>query len=400
MNQVITTERIPIKMWLDDIEEDALNQAKNVANLPFAFKHIAIMPDAHLGYGVPIGCVLATIDDIIIPFSVGADIGCGMHAVRTSLTEINTDQLKNILGRIRKLIPTGFDHHKEPQDQKLIPYIPIDDLCNHRVIEKKFASALKQLGTLGSNNHFIEVQKGSDGFIWIMIHSGSRNLGYQVAKHYNNIAIKLNRLWYSFVPEKHQLAFLPLHTPEGKAYFKEMSYCVKFAAANRKLMMSRAQQAMTEEIKNVEFKDFIDIAHNYAAIESHFGKNVIVHRKGATRAREGELGIIPGSQGSKSYIVRGKGCRDSFMSCSHGAGRSMSITEAIKTLSFKDEMSKLDKLGTLHTLRNEDDLGESDGAYKDISVVMKNQEDLVDIVVELTPLATIKGKAQRRRKKK
>ncbi|MBE9594299.1 MAG: RtcB family protein [Proteobacteria bacterium] len=392
--------RVPIKMWLNDIEDEALKQLINLANLPFVFKHICAMADAHKGYGMCIGGVLATINNIIIPNAVGKDIGCGMVAVKTSLTEIGTDALKAILERIRKTIPVGFDHHKKPQDQELIPYIPIDDLHNHRVIERELASALKQLGTLGSGNHFIEIQKGSDGFIWIMIHSGSRNLGLQVANHYNNIAIELNKLWYSSVPEKHELAFLPLHTPEGRAYFREMLYCVKFALANRKLMMERTKLAMKEQFPSIEFDSMINIAHNYAAMENHFGKNVIVHRKGATRAYEGELGIIPGSQGSNSYIVRGKGCKDSFMSCSHGAGRSMSITEAIKTLSFDDEVSKLDKLGTLHTIRNKDDLGEAEGAYKDISTVMKNQEDLVDIVVKLTPLATIKGKPPRRKKKK
>jgi tRNA-splicing ligase RtcB len=236
-----------------------------------------------------------------------------------------------------------------------------------------------------------------------MIHSGSRNLGYRVANHYNKLAMSLNKKWYSSVPEKNELAFLPFQKDceESTNYFKEMTYCVKFALANRKLMMTRVLEAFEKEFPDMTFPidNMINIAHNYAALENHFGKNVMVHRKGATRAYEDELGIIPGSQGSKSYIVKGKGNRESFMSCSHGAGRSMSITAAIKTLSFEEEVAKLNALGTLHTLRYEDDLGESDGAYKDISVVMKNQEDLIDIVVELTPLATIKGKMKRRRKK-
>jgi tRNA-splicing ligase RtcB len=391
--------KVPIKMWLDDIEDLALEQTINLANLPFVFKHIAIMPDAHPGYGMPIGGVLAT-RGVIIPNAVGVDIGCGMCAVKTSLTEIETVPLKNILQQIRDTIPLGFEHHKKPQDQKLMPY---DVIQEYPIIQEEFARALKQLGTLGSGNHFIEVQKGNDGFIWIMIHSGSRNLGYRVANHYNKLAISLNKKWYSSVPEKHELAFLPFQRDceESTNYFREMTYCVDFALANRKLMMTRVLEAFEKEFPGMTFPidNMINIAHNYAALERHFGKNVMVHRKGATKAYEGEIGIIPGSQGSKSYIVKGKGCRDSFMSCSHGAGRNMSITAAIKTLSFEEEVAKLDKLGTLHTLRNEDDLGESDGAYKDISTVMKNQEDLVDIVVELTPLATIKGKAQRRRKK-
>jgi tRNA-splicing ligase RtcB len=316
-----------------------------------------------------------------------------MCAVKTPLTEITSESLKRILQQIRNTVPVGFDHHKEPQDRKLMPEygnkLMLDD-CP--IIEKEYLSALKQIGTLGSGNHFCEV------------HSGSRNLGYRVANHYNKLAISLNNKWYSSVPEKHELAFLPFQKDceESTKYFREMTYCVKFALANRKLMMTRVLEAFEKEIPSMAFPidNMINIAHNYAALEHHFGKNVMVHRKGATRAYEGELGIIPGSQGSKSYIVKGKGNRESFMSCSHGAGRSMSITEAIKTLSFEDEMSKLDKLGTLHTIRNKDDLGESEGAYKNISTVMENQKDLVDIVVELTPLATIKGKMKRRKKNK
>jgi tRNA-splicing ligase RtcB len=328
-----------------------------------------------------------------------------MCAVKLPLTQIDADSLKCVLAYIRETVPVGFTHHKEPQNRKLMPeYGNKLMLDGCEIVEQEYLSALRQIGTLGSGNHFIEVQKGSDGFIWIMIHSGSRNLGSKVADYYNKLAVELNKKWYSSVPKKHELAFLPFQKDckESSNYFKEMTYCVKFAFANRKLMMTRVLEAFEKELPDVTpdlIDNMINIAHNYAALENHFGKNVMVHRKGATRAYEGELGIIPGSQGSKSYIVKGKGNRESFMSCSHGAGRSMSITQAIKTLSFEDEVTKLNELGTLHTLRNVDDLGEADGAYKDISVVMKNQEDLVDIVVELTPLATIKGKAPRRRKK-
>lgn len=404
MLKVISSERIPIKLWLDDIEDEALKQAINLANLPFAFKHVAMMADAHKGYGMCIGGVLAT-ENVIIPNAVGKDIGCGMCAVRLPLTEINSEFLKRILAYIRETIPLGFKHHDKPQNRKLMPEygnkLMLDD-CE--IVEQEYLSALKQIGTLGSGNHFIEIQKGSDGFIWVMIHSGSRNLGSKVADHYNKIAVELNRKWYSSVPKEHELAFLPFqkNCKESSNYFKEMTYCVKFALANRKLMMTRVLEAFEKELPEVTsdlIDNMINIAHNYAALENHFGKNVIVHRKGATKAYFGEIGIIPGSQGSKSYIVSGKGCKESFQSCSHGAGRSMSITAAIKTLSFEDEVAKLDELGTLHTLRNEDDLGEAEGAYKNISIVMENQKDLIDIVVELTPLATIKGKAPRRRKK-
>ncbi|NIA10701.1 MAG: RtcB family protein [Nitrospiraceae bacterium] len=400
MIKVITTERIPIKMWLNDVEEGALTQAKNLANLPFSFKHIALMPDCHKGYGMPIGGVLATVNNIVIPFAVGSDIGCGMIAVKTSInikkTPIDIDKLKRIKERIKELVPTGTNHQKEEQDESLMPQ---EDISKYVVVKREYRNALKQLGTLGANNHFIEIQKGSDNHVYIMIHSGSRNLGYRVAKYYDKVAVHLNKLWYSSVPEEYKLAFLPLHTSEGNAYFKEMNYCVKFAFANRALMMHRVQQAIKEQFPNIEFDDMLNVVHNYAAIENHFGKNVMVHRKGATRAHEGELGIIPGSQGSNSYIVKGKGCKDSFMSCSHGAGRSMSINQAIKTLSFEDEIAKLNKLGTLHSIESERDLGEADSAYKDINTVINNQSDLVDIVIKLTPLATIKGKNQIRWKR-
>lgn len=391
MNQVISTERIPIKMWLDDIEEGALTQAKNIANLPFAFKYIVLMPDCHFGYGMPVGAVLATKDNIIIPNAVGVDIGCGMCAIKTSLTEINIDKLKRVVGRIRELVPVGFKHHKEKQDEKLMPYHNVNDLPDCAIVEEEYANALKQLGTLGGGNHFIEIQMGSDGFIWVMIHSGSRNIGYKTARYYNETAIELNKKWYSSVPKEHELAFLPLYSEEGKSYFQEMQYCVKFALANRELMMDRAKQAMKEEFSDVTFDDIINIAHNYASIENHFGKNVVVHRKGATQAYKDQLGIIPGSQGTKSYIVKGKGCELSFKSCSHGAGRKMGRNQARKTLSIEQEVTMLNNLGILHSIRGVKDLDEAPSAYKDINVVMKNQEDLVDIIVELTPLAVVKG---------
>ena len=189
MKQVISTEKIPIKLWLDNIEPEALSQAKNIANLPFAFKHIAIMPDCHVGYGMPIGGVLAT-KGVVIPNAVGVDIGCGMCAIKTSLTEISVNTLKNIITNIRKLVPLGFKHQKTKQDISLMP--SIENLISGGIVEQHFESARKQIGTLGGGNHFIEMQKGSDEHIWIMIHSGSRNIGLKVASHYNDLAKTLN----------------------------------------------------------------------------------------------------------------------------------------------------------------------------------------------------------------
>ncbi len=388
MKQIITTEKIPIKLWLDDIEEGALQQAKNLANFPFAYQHIAIMPDAHFGYGMPIGGVLAT-EDVIIPNAVGVDIGCGMCAVQTSLQEISTDTLKTVLGGIRSIIPLGFKHHKKKQSTRLMPNS--SNNINLPLVTREYEKALTQLGTLGGGNHFIEIQKGSNGYIWIMIHSGSRNLGYQVASFYNKLATKLNTKWKSDIPKQWQLAHLPLSSRQGNEYKAEMEYCVRFAKANRAHMLEKIQDIFQSFCSPVSFSEPINIAHNYAAKEKHFDKEVIVHRKGATRAKIGETGIIPGSQGTTSYIIEGKGNRDSFSSCSHGAGRKMGRKQAQRQLDMKEEIKKLDKLGILHGIRRKKDLDEAAGAYKDIKQVIKNQDDLVTILVSLKPLGVIKG---------
>lgn len=397
--KVISTEKLPIKMWLNDIEDGALEQAKNLANLPFAFKHIAIMPDSHQGYGMPIGGVLAT-KGVIIPNAVGVDIGCGMCAVKTSLTNLDTETLKHIMGEIRKVIPVGFNKHKEKQDRKYLPNLEKSDPNNYsnmyldimpEICRREYNNALKSLGTLGGGNHFIEIQKGSDGHIWIMIHSGSRNLGKQVADHYNKIAIELNKKWYSSVDVKQELAFLPLDSDEGQTYINEMNYCVDFALANRKLMMENIKAIFDRACSYPEYDEMINIAHNYARMENHFGENVMVHRKGATLATEETIGIIPGSQGTKSYIVKGKGNPESFNSCSHGAGRKMGRGQATRDLNLEEEIKKLDDMGVIHAIRGNKDLDEAPSAYKDIDEVMENQKDLVEVLVELKPLGVIKG---------
>ena len=397
MNNVISEERIPIKLWLDDLEEGALEQAKILANLPFAFKYIAIMPDGHLGYGMPIGGVLAT-KGVVIPNAVGVDIGCGMCAVKTSLKNIDREVLKKIMGEIRKVIPVGFKKHKEAQQNP--KGLSMKGFVDYSICEINFDNAMLSLGTLGGGNHFIEIQKGNDGHIWIMIHSGSRNLGKQVADYYNKVAKKLNEKWFSSVNPKHDLAFLPLDSDEGKAYLKEMQYCVDYALENRKLMMSRIQNIFANEfdgndngerISLIGFDEIINIAHNYARMENHFGQNVMIHRKGATLATEKTIGIIPGSQGAKSYIVKGKGNADSFNSCSHGAGRTMSRKKAKEELNLEEEVAKLEEMEVLHTLRSKKNLDEAPACYKDIAVVMENQKDLVEMLVTLEPLAVIKG---------
>jgi len=389
MDNMISTEQKPIKLWLRDIEDGALEQAKNLANLPFIFKHIAIMPDSHQGYGMPIGAIMAT-NGVVVPNAVGVDIGCGMCAVKTSLKSLDQEILKKIMGGIRSKVPVGFSHHPSKQGDWLTDEEK-SELWGWSVIEKEYNSSLKQIGTLGGGNHFIEIQQGSDGFVWLMIHSGSRNIGFKVANHYNKLAVELNEKWMTSVPSKWQLAFLPLDSDEGQCYIKEMQRCVAFAFDSRKLMMDAAKDCIVDVVSDVEFEEMINVAHNFAMMENHFGKNVMVHRKGATRAYKGQLGIIPGSQGTASYIVKGRGNPESFMSCSHGAGRKMGRKQAQRELDLEKEKAALDELGVIHAIRNVKDLDEAPGSYKDIATVMKNQQDLVDIVVELKPLAVIKG---------
>ena len=385
MIQKIETERIPIKLWLDKLEPGALQQAKDLANLSIAFRHIAIMPDAHQGYGMPIGGILAT-KDAIIPNAVGVDIGCGMCSLKTNLKHIEKRDLKEIMEIIRKIIPVGFKHHKGKQDESWMP-APSEDLP---IVNQEYKRALYQIGTLGGGNHFIEIQKGSDGYIWIMVHSGSRNIGFTVANHYHKRAVE-EQAKHKENDTPKDLSYFVNGTKGYENYFKEMNYCIEFALQNRKLMMERIKESFTEVLPDVAFSNFINKPHNFAAWETHFDTKLIVHRKGATRAEEGEWGMIPGSQGTSSFLVKGKGNPLSFNSCSHGAGRLMSRNEARRSLNLKTETDRMNKLGILHALRHSKDLDEAPGSYKNIHEVMAQQEDLVDIQIELTPLAVIKA---------
>lgn len=350
-----------------------------------------ISGNCHTGYGMPIGGVLATSSGEVIPNAVGVDIGCGMGVVKTNFKSLREDELKKMMSIIRKTVPVGKNHHRVAPDEKWMPDIPGQDAMtlNNGVVGSQYDRARHQVGTLGGGNHFMEIQKGSDGFIWFMVHSGSRNVGYRTAKHYTEKAVELNEKYFSTVPK--DLAFFPKDSQEHHDYWTEMEWCTIFAEANRKLMIQKMKEAAMEVTPSVSFSDYINKPHNFAAWENHFGSNVIVHRKGATRAREGELGMIPGSQGTASYIVKGKGNPESFHSCSHGAGRLMSRTAAQNNLDLEAEVKALDDKGVVHAIRSRKDLDEAPGSYKDITKVMENQKDLVEIVIELKPLAVIKG---------
>lgn len=382
---------LPIKMWLGNVEPSAMQQARNLAALPFAFKHIALMPDCHTGYGMPIGGILAAVG-VVVPNAVGVDIGCGMCAIQTSLlvSEFanHTDGWKRVVAAIRKSIPVGRGrNHEQPAERPDLP----DNTGDLPVVQEELISALYQLGTLGGGNHFIEIQKGSDGHIWIMLHSGSRNVGYKVAQRYNDLAVELNQRWRTTVPKAAWLAFLPLDSEEGQSYIREMNWCVDFAYRNRTAMIDKIEAAVYHEFPGYISTAQYNIAHNYAAMEHHFGCNVMVHRKGATRARAGEVGIIPGSQGTASYIVEGLGNPESFMSCSHGAGRAMSRSAARDRLDLDVEQMLLNVQGIIHNLTSISDLDDAPSAYKSIRDVMQNQEDLVRPTVELYPIAVVKG---------
>ncbi|NOR24492.1 MAG: RtcB family protein [Desulforhopalus sp.] len=391
MIKTINTEKKPIQLWLEDIDHDTLEQAKNLANLPFLHHHVAIMPDAHVGYGMPIGGVAAT-RDAVIPNAVGVDIGCGICAVQTSLPHIEKSQLKKVLQTIRQTVPLGFKHHKKVQPGNRMPEIA-GTLTEKElpVVSREYENGRLQLGTLGGGNHFIELQQGDDGYIWLMVHSGSRNIGYQVANHYNRLAAAYNQAHGAKIPTKWQLDYLPVRSEAGQHYLKEMNYCVQFAVGNRQAMMQKVSEILLDFEPTVSFSPAFDVAHNYASLEYHFGKEVWVHRKGATRAAAGETGIIPGSQGSTSYIVRGLGNKESFCSCSHGAGRRLGRKQARRQLDLREEIHRLQQQGILHAIRHKKDLDEAAGAYKDITKVMDNQRDLVEVITILKPLAVVKG---------
>jgi tRNA-splicing ligase RtcB len=391
--------RVPIKSWCKNIENGAMEQATNLANLPFAFKHVALMPDAHSGYGMCIGGVLAT-NGVVIPQAVGFDIGCGMGFVETNIDadEVVTHPdniLREFVRNIKLQTPVGFRHHDEPQNWDKFGEAP-----NTAPVQQELESAKRQLGTLGSGNHFQELQKSNTGKLCIMVHSGSRNFGLKIAKYYNDVAVKLCDMWYSAVPTKGQdgLAFLPMETPEAKEYMESMNFALDFAQENRRRMMNVAIESLSLLLKGKMGVDMalghsVNIHHNFAAWEHHFGKNVIVHRKGATQAKKGQLGIIPGSMGTASYIVRGLGNRESFESCSHGAGRVMARGVANKTLTMDQVESAMGdivfEIGT--DRKGRPDLSEAPQAYKDIDEVIESEKDLVEVVTKLEPLAVVKG---------
>lgn len=391
-------QRVPIKIWLDsleDVEPGCLQQALNLANLPFVYKWVALMPDTHQGYGMPIGGVIAA-EDVIIPNAVGVDIGCGMAFVETNIhkSQLEYSDYSNLVGQIMRAVPTGFEHHKKPH--------PCDTMDNdewaRQVRDTNFTELPNieegyfQIGTLGSGNHFIELQEDEAGMLCIMVHSGSRNFGFKVCHYFNKLAKQLSQHWSVEVPPAYDLAFLPVSSPEGQEYIRWMNLALRFARENRQVMLEVVKRELTRRLPAIEFGREVNAHHNYAALENHYDKEVWVHRKGAIRAQAGELGIIPGAMGSYSYIVQGRGNPESFMSCSHGAGRKMSRHEAMRKFSVQETVEDLQAQGVAFGKRNKKDCSdEVRWAYKDIDEVIRNELDLVVPIMKLKTLAVVKG---------
>lgn len=370
--------KIPIKVWTDEIEEEALRQAENLSNLDFAFGHIALMPDVHVGFGMPIGGVLAT-KDYIIPNAVGVDIGCGVVAARTDVKPEDIDRraLHGIVQAAHREIPLGFKKHKKERDWE-----GFERVRDSKILLQEIDNARYQLGTLGGGNHFMSIEEGSDGYVWLMVHSGSRNFGYTVANHYNDMAKKLDEN-----KDSKDLAALRLDSELGKDYFRDMNYVLEFAKENRRQLLEDFYSIFRRYVKSKDLEDIVEIHHNYAAKESHFGEEVMVHRKGAINADKGRRGIVPGSMGTSSYIVEGLGNPDSFNTSSHGAGRDMSRREANRTIDREEFRKIMEGI----VFREGRDLSEAPMAYKDIEEVMDNQKDLTKRLVQLNPMGVVKA---------
>lgn len=402
-------QKFPIKVWLEsstDIEESCLKQSLQLANLPFIHKWVALMPDTHAGKGMPIGGVIAT-DGVIIPNAVGVDIGCGMAYMQTDIkasflrdTETgNGSLLQAIIGDMLRNIPTGFGKYKERQPSKVLDQVMSNptDYEKDNLLFNEIEAGYYQVGTLGGGNHFIEIQEDEDGFVGIMLHSGSRHFGLTICNYFNEIAVKLNKEWHVSVPSEYHLAYLPTQSPEGQAYIRWMELALDYAHENRERMLTMTQEILTKWCQKVShdapvFSDKINCHHNYANLENHYGKNVWVHRKGAIRAREGELGIIPGAMGSYSYLVKGLENPESFHSCSHGAGRLLGRKKAMEAFSVEEVMVDLKIQGVVLGKNGKNDVPEeSRFAYKDIDQVIANETDLVTPIKKLKTMGVVKG---------
>jgi len=391
-----------IKMWTRGlpVEDDAKAQLTNTARMPFIFKHLAVMPDVHLGKGSTVGSVIPTLR-AVIPAAVGVDIGCGMMAAKTSLSAAD---LPDSLGPIREVIERAVPHgrtvgKRDKGSWGEAPPANVDaawsrlatqfaKICEKYPALEKTNNRL-HLGTLGTGNHFIEICLDEANAVWFMLHSGSRGVGNAIGSRFIELAKEDMRTWMINLPDK-DLAYFPEGTEHFDDYIEAVEWAQNYAQLNRDVMMQNIVSAVRTAL-TLPFETHIEAVnchHNYVSREHHFGENILVTRKGAVRARRGELGIIPGSMGARSYIVRGLGNEESFHSCSHGAGRRMSRTEARKRFTVADHIAAT---AGVECRKDEDVIDETPAAYKDIDAVMQAQRDLVEVVHTLKQLVCIKG---------
>ncbi len=392
-----------IKAWTRGVpvEDAALQQLHNVASLPFIHKHVAVMPDVHWGAGSTIGSVIPT-KGAIIPAAVGVDIGCGMAAVQTTLTSQDLpDDLGGIRSAIEGAVPHGRTDHGGPADRGAWGDVPErqgtiwrDNLADrYNAMTEKHPKArsknnARHLGTLGTGNHFIELCLDESDHVWIMLHSGSRGCGNRIVSYFIERAKKEMERWFIQLPDA-KLSYLVEGSELFDDYVEAVDWAQDYARLNRDVMMVSIIDALDKRLPKWSVTETaVNCHHNYVTRENHFGANVWVTRKGAVRAREGDLGIIPGSMGARSFIVRGKGNPESFHSCSHGAGRAMSRTEAKKRFTLEDHAAATEGI---ECRKDGGVLDETPGAYKDIDDVMAAQSDLVDIVHTLKQIVCVKG---------
>ena len=383
--------RVPIKSWVIDLEGSALEQATNLSNLPFAIRHVALMPDAHAGYGMPIGGVLFA-DRAVVPYAIGVDIGCGVALVETDLTVETFGEagLKATLAQIARDVPVGTAGQPKAVDRDAaLEEIGMELPAS--IDAGWFNRAVSQLGTLGSGNHFLELQRDEAGAVYVMLHSGSRSLGKTICDAFHKLALAENRRWHAQLPHD-ELAYLPVGTPGYDGYWAAMHFALRFAEVNRSRMLDAVEYAFNRHTSGGRFHRVVDVHHNYATWENHFGQNGIVHRKGAVRARAGETVLIPGSMGTASYVAEGLGNPEAFETCQHGAGRAMSRTAARKGKTSKEVFAEMASLGVaLHSGDPKTVAEEAAYAYKDIEAVMAASTSLVRSLKRLTPLGVVKG---------
>ena len=403
------TMKIPVKVWLEtekELEASCREQALHLANLPFLAGPVCLMPDTHAGMGMPIGGVIAS-EDVIIPNAVGVDIGCGMAYTETGIRADDLRQIMTgsgnlvqaIIGDIMRNVPVGFAHHKQPMSSYVLNRA-LDEMDKYEKdgeLLGQLDAGYFQIGTLGGGNHFIELQEDDEGFLSVMIHSGSRHFGKSVCDYFHQKARALNQRWYSQVPDSYRLAFLPVDSPEGQQYLNWMQLSMDFAAENREKMMLAVKAILEKWIGkytefSLNFSNDINCHHNYAALENHKGKDLWVHRKGAVEAKNGQMAVIPGAMGSYSYMVMGLGNEDSFCSSSHGAERRYSRKGAMEAFTCEEVILDLERRGVVLGKKGKADVAEeSRFAYKDIEIVMENQKDLVIPVKRLKTIGVVKG---------